>query len=69
MKAVTLAPAEAFGIADQLGSLDVGKRANVAMANGDPLDVATEVVRLFIDGGEVPLTSRQTRLRDAWRVD
>ncbi len=43
LKAITLNVAEMFGFADKLGSLDVGKMANVVMANGDPLDVRTDV--------------------------
>jgi imidazolonepropionase-like amidohydrolase len=41
MKALTLYPAQIWGVDDQLGSLDVGKTANVVIANGDPLDVKT----------------------------
>ncbi len=66
LKAITLNPAEIWGVADQLGSLDVGKIANVVVANGDPLDVKTDVKQVFIGGQEVPMTSRQTRLRDQY---
>ena len=66
LKAVTLNAAEIWGMADQLGSLDVGKRANVVVSNGDPLDVKTDVKRVFIAGREIPMTSRQTELRDAY---
>jgi imidazolonepropionase-like amidohydrolase len=66
LKAITLNPAEIWGVADKLGSLDVGKTANVVVANGDPLDVRTDVKQLFIAGHEVPLTNRQTRLRDQY---
>jgi imidazolonepropionase-like amidohydrolase len=45
----------------QLGSLDVGKTANV-VANGDPLDVKTDVKHVFIAGREIPLESRQTEV-------
>jgi imidazolonepropionase-like amidohydrolase len=47
LKAITLNAAEIWGVAQQLGSLDVGKTANVAVANGDPLDVKTDVKRGF----------------------
>ena len=66
LKAITLNPAEIWGVADQLGSLDVGKTANVVVANGDPLDVKSDVKRVFIAGQEVPMTSRQTVLRDRY---
>ena len=66
LKAITLNPAEVWGVADQLGSLDVGKTANVVIANGDPLDVKTDVKQVFIQGREVPMTSRQVHLRDEY---
>jgi imidazolonepropionase-like amidohydrolase len=66
LKANTLYPAEAFGVDKQLGSLDVGKTANVVVANGDPLDVKTDVKHVFIGGREIPLVSRQTQLRDQY---
>ena len=66
LKAITLNAAEIWGVADQLGSLDVGKTANVVVATGDPLDVKTDVKRVFIAGEEIPMTSRQTRLRDEY---
>ena len=66
LKAITINPAEIWGVADKLGSLDPGKTANVVVANGDPLDVKTDVKRVFIEGREVPMTDRQTRLRDEY---
>lgn len=66
LKAITLNPAEMFGLGDQLGSLDVGKTANVVVANGDPLDVRTSVKQVFISGVAVPMVSRQTQLRDEY---
>lgn len=66
LKAITLNPAEMFGLGDRLGSLDVGKTANVVVANGDPLDVRTTVKQVFIDGKAVPMVSRQTQLRDEY---
>ena len=66
LKAITLNAAETWGVADQLGSLDAGKTANVVVANGDPLDLRTDVKQVFIAGQEIPMTSRQTRLRDQY---
>jgi imidazolonepropionase-like amidohydrolase len=66
LKAITLNAAEVWGVADQLGSLDVGKTANVVVADGDPLDVKTNVKQVFIAGREVPMTDRQVRLRDEY---
>jgi len=66
LKAITLNAAEIWGVDHELGSLDVGKTANVIVATGDPLDVKTDVKRVFIAGEEIPMTSRQTRLRDEY---
>ncbi len=66
MKAITLNAAEIWGVADKLGSLDVGKTANVVVANGDPLDMKTDVKQVYIEGKAIPMTSRQTRLRDEY---
>jgi imidazolonepropionase-like amidohydrolase len=66
MKSITLNPAEAFGLGDKLGSLDVGKIANVVVADGDPLDVRTSVKQVYINGVAIPMESRQTKLRDEY---
>ena len=66
LKAITLNVAEMFGFGDQLGSLDVGKMANVVLANGDPLDVRTDVKQVYVQGVAVPMVSRQTQLRDEY---
>ena len=66
LKAITLNVAEMFGFADKLGSLDVGKMANVVIANGDPLDVRTDVKHVYIQGVPVPMETRQTHLRDEY---
>jgi imidazolonepropionase-like amidohydrolase len=66
LKAITLNVAEMFGFADRLGSLDVGKMANVVIANGDPLDVRTDVKQVYIQGVPVPMEDRQTHLRDEY---
>ena len=68
LKAITLNAAEVWGVADKLGSLDPGKTANVVVSGGDPLDVKTAVKMVFINGNEIPMTSRQTRLRDEYSV-
>jgi imidazolonepropionase-like amidohydrolase len=66
LKAITLNPAQIWGVDDRLGSLDQGKLANVVVANGDPLDVKTDVKHVFINGEEIPLVSKQTELRDQY---
>src|SRR5258708_7451849 len=66
LKAITLNPAQMWGVDKDLGSLDAGKLANVVVANGDPLDVKTDVKHVFIAGQEIPLVSKQTELRDQY---
>jgi imidazolonepropionase-like amidohydrolase len=66
LKAITINPAEMWGVADKLGSLDLGKTANIVIANGDPLDVKTDVKQVFIEGRKIPMENRQTRLRDQY---
>ena len=66
MKSITLNPAEVFGMGDKLGSLDVGKIANVVIADGDPLDVRSSVKQVYINGVSIPMETRQTRLRDEY---
>ena len=62
LRAVTLAPAEILGVADQLGSLEVGKRANLVITAGHVLQPTTEVKGLFLAGKPLPPESRHTRL-------
>lgn len=66
LKAITLNPAQMWGVDKDLGSLDTGKMANVVVANGDPLDVKTDVKHVFIAGQEIPLVNKQTELRDQY---
>jgi imidazolonepropionase-like amidohydrolase len=67
LKAVTIYPAEIFGLADRVGSLEVGKLANVIVTTGDPLEVVTNVRRLFIGGEDIPLDSLHTLLYEKFR--
>ena len=62
LRAVTLAPAEILGVADQLGSLEVGKRANLVITAGHILQPTTEVKGLFLAGKPLTPESRHTRL-------
>ncbi len=60
LRAVTISPAEIFGVADRIGSLEAGKIANVIVTDGDPLEIRTNLVRLFIGGEDIPLDSYHT---------
>ncbi|HEX8904160.1 MAG TPA: amidohydrolase family protein [Longimicrobiaceae bacterium] len=66
-RAVTLYPAQIWGVADRYGSLEPGKVADVVVWDGDPLELLTRVEHVFIRGREVPLVSRETQLRDRYR--
>jgi imidazolonepropionase-like amidohydrolase len=50
LRALTLAPAELFGVADRMGSIEVGKIANLTVSRGDLLDQSGRVTHVFIDG-------------------
>jgi len=62
LKSITINPAQIFGVADRVGSLEVGKLANVIVTDGDPLEIVTHVKRLFIGGEDIPLDSYHTLL-------
>jgi imidazolonepropionase-like amidohydrolase len=66
IKAITISAAEILGAADKLGSLDVGKLANFFVTDGDPLDIRTKVERIYIQGRDVPLEDKQTRLNNKY---
>ena len=68
LHAVTLAPAEIFGMSDRYGSLQPGRVANVVVWSGDPFEFSTAVEHVFIRGREIPLTSRQTELLERYRT-
>src|SRR5215470_1961285 len=67
LKAVTLYPAQIINVADRLGSIDVGKMANLVVTDGDLLEIRSHIRYLFIDGRPVVLTSRHTELNDAFK--
>ncbi len=68
LRAVTLTPAETFGVAGQYGSLDAGKVANLVVWSGDPFELSTGVEHVLIRGKEIPLRSRQTELLERYRT-
>jgi imidazolonepropionase-like amidohydrolase len=68
LRAITLTPAEVFGVADSYGSLEPGKVANVVVWSGDPFEFSTGVEHVFIRGRDIPLRSRQTELLERYRT-
>ena len=66
LAAITRAPAQIFGLAD-LGTLEAGKRGDVVVWDGDPLELTSAPTAVFIDGVAQPMQSRQLQLRDRYR--
>jgi imidazolonepropionase-like amidohydrolase len=66
LKAVTVYPAEIFGVADQVGTLETGKLANIIVTNGDPLEITTDVKFLFIKGQQTSMDNRHQRLYEKY---
>ncbi|MDN5864344.1 MAG: amidohydrolase family protein [Gammaproteobacteria bacterium] len=66
LEALMLHPAKIYGVADRVGSLEVGKIADVVIWEGDPLEVTTYADQVFIAGEKIPMVSRQTLLRDRY---
>ncbi len=64
--AISSVPAEIMGVGDRLGSLKVGKAADVVLWDGDPLELSSAATMVIIDGVEQPLGNRQNRLRDRY---
>jgi len=67
LRAVTLTPAEVFGVADRLGSLQPGRDGNVVIWSGDPFEFTTRVERVFIGGREYPGMTRQDMLTERYK--
>lgn len=61
-KAVTINPAEIFGLGDQLGSIEAGKVANLIVATEDPFETRSQIMHVFINGYRIPLSNRHIRL-------
>ena len=66
LKAITINPAEIWGVSDQVGSIETGKTADLVVTNGDPLEIQTQVKYLFVAGQEVSLENKQTRLYERY---
>jgi len=66
LKAVTVYPAQILGLADQVGTIETGKIANVIVTNGDPLELTTDVKYLFIKGQLTSTDNRHKRLYEKY---
>jgi imidazolonepropionase-like amidohydrolase len=67
LRAITLSPAEIFGVADRMGSLEAGKAANLFLATGDVMDHRTQVTAVYVDGVAQSLETRHTRLYEQFK--
>ncbi|MCW9708225.1 amidohydrolase family protein [Fodinibius salsisoli] len=66
LKAITLNAAEIFGVQDKLGSIEVGKQANLFLSDGDPFEPMTHIEQVFIRGYKIPMVSRHSQLNDEY---
>jgi hypothetical protein len=66
LKALTLAPAQIFGVDKELGSIEAGKRGTFIITDGDPFELTSTIRYVFIDGVPRALTSKHTMLRDRY---
>jgi len=62
IRAITERPARIFGRGDSLGTVTVGKRANLVLWSGDPLELKSMATHIWIDGAVQPLDNRQRQL-------
>ncbi|HEY4735738.1 MAG TPA: amidohydrolase family protein [Gemmatimonadaceae bacterium] len=67
LRAVTLAPAEVFGVADRVGSLQPGREGNVVIWSGDPFEFTTRAEHVFVRGREYNEKTRQDMLTERYR--
>ncbi len=67
LASITSHPAEMMGLGAELGSLKVGRRGDVVLWDGDPLELSSAPVAVWIDGVRQPLGTRQDRLRERYK--
>jgi len=68
LRAVTLTPAEVFGVADRVGSLQAGRDANVVIWSGDPFEFSSRAERVFVRGREYRTMDRQELLTERYKT-
>ena len=67
LRAITLAPAELFGVADRVGSLTPGKEGDVVIWSGDPFEFATQPEHVYVRGKEDTTSTRQDLLEQRYK--
>jgi imidazolonepropionase-like amidohydrolase len=66
LRAITLTPAEIYGVAGAVGSIEAGKAADIVIWPADPFELTTYPEQVLINGVAIPMESRQTMLRDRY---
>jgi imidazolonepropionase-like amidohydrolase len=67
LKALTINPAEMFGVGKELGTIETGKIANIIVTTGDPMELNTEVRYLFIRGRLTSTDNKHRQLYEEYR--
>lgn len=65
---ITRYPAEILGLGDQLGTIEPGKLGNLIVTDGNPLQIRTQILRVFINGHPVDLGNKHLKLYDKYRA-
>ena len=68
LRAVTLTPAQVFGVAERTGSLQAGRDADVVVWSGDPFEFTTRAEHVFVRGVERDVRSRQELLTERYKT-
>jgi imidazolonepropionase-like amidohydrolase len=68
IESITIAPAKILGVDRDIGSIEVGKSANLILTDGDPLEIRTHVVAEWIRGRPVDLRSKHVQLYELWKA-
>ncbi len=66
LKAITINAAQIWGVADQIGSVEKGKWADLIVADGDPLEIQADIKHIYIKGREVDLETRQRQMYEKY---
>ena len=66
LEAITLAPAQMYGVDSEVGSIEAGKAADLVIWGADPLELTSYPEQVLINGESIPMQSRQTLLRDRY---
>lgn len=68
IRSITLSPAEIFGVADKVGSLEVDKHATLFVCDGNPLEIPTQVEMAFVQGRKIDLSSKHVQLWEKYKT-